>query len=71
MVEHTAVNRGVVGSSPTRGGWKSPVNVSVYRILLYLRWERRILESNVRLTEKRNPQFNEIVTLVRIRLFFT
>ncbi len=24
MVEHAAVNRGVVGSSPTRGGWKSP-----------------------------------------------
>ena len=24
MVEHTAVNRGVVGSSPTRGAWKSP-----------------------------------------------
>jgi hypothetical protein len=39
--------------------------------LLYLRWKRKILESNVRLTEKRNPQFNEIVTLVRIRLFFT
>ncbi len=71
MVEHTAVNRGVVGSSPTRGAWESPVNVRVYRILLYLRWERRILEINVLLTEKCNPQFNEIVTLVRIRLFFT
>ena len=23
MVEHAAVNRGVVGSSPTRGAWKS------------------------------------------------
>ena len=23
MVEHTAVNRGVVGSSPTRGVWRS------------------------------------------------
>ena len=26
MVEHTAVNRGVVGSSPTRGACKNPVN---------------------------------------------
>ena len=71
MVEHTAVNRGVVGSNPTRGVRESPVNISVCRTLLYLRWKRKILESNVRLTEKRNPQFNEIVTLVRIRLFFT
>ena len=30
MVEHAAVNRGVVGSSPTRGGDKKPVNVYVY-----------------------------------------
>ena len=25
MVEHTAVNRGVVGSSPTRGVWQSGI----------------------------------------------
>ena len=31
MVEHAAVNRGVVGSSPTRGGKGKPVNVCVYR----------------------------------------
>ena len=24
LVEHAAVNRGVVGSSPTRGVWESP-----------------------------------------------
>ena len=36
-VEHAAVNRAVVGSSPTRGVLENPVNVSVYRILLYLR----------------------------------
>ena len=29
MVEHAAVNRGVVGSSPTRGVDKKPVNVKV------------------------------------------
>ena len=27
MVEHAAVNRGVVGSSPTRGGLKNPVKL--------------------------------------------
>ena len=30
MVEHAAVNRGVVGSSPTRGGKEKPVNIIVY-----------------------------------------
>ena len=30
MVEHAAVNRGVVGSSPTRGGKGKPVDVNVY-----------------------------------------
>ena len=29
MVEHAAVNRGVVGSSPTRGGKGNPVDVNV------------------------------------------
>ena len=29
MVEHAAVNRGVVGSSPTRGGKEKPVNIDV------------------------------------------
>ena len=32
MVEHAAVNRGVVGSSPTRGGKGNPVNVYAYGI---------------------------------------
>ena len=31
MVEHTAVNRGVVGSSPTRGGIK-PVGVLLLQV---------------------------------------
>ncbi len=30
MVEHAAVNRGVVGSSPTRGGKGKPVDINVY-----------------------------------------
>ena len=30
MVEHAAVNRGVVGSSPTRGGKEESVNSNVY-----------------------------------------
>ena len=29
MVEHAAVNRGVVGSSPTRGGKERPVDINV------------------------------------------
>ena len=34
MVEHTAVNRGVVGSSPTRGAyiWKNIFDVSTHYI---------------------------------------
>ena len=36
MVEHAAVNRGVVGSSPTRGGKGNPVNVYVYGIFYLL-----------------------------------
>ena len=35
MVEHTAVNRGVVGSSPTRGVNKSSVSISVCGTFLY------------------------------------
>ena len=40
MVEHSAVNRVVVGSSPTRGaqsatsGIRKPVDISVYRLFL-------------------------------------
>ena len=34
-VEHSAVNRRVVGSNPTRGAKKSPVNISVCRIFLF------------------------------------
>ena len=35
MVEHTAVNRGVVGLSPTRGVNKSSVSISVCGTFLY------------------------------------
>ena len=56
LVEHTAVNRGVVGPSPTRGAWESPQTLVFAGFLLYLKWERRIRESNALLTEKRNPQ---------------
>ncbi len=43
MVEHAAVNRGVVGSSPTRGGGvnhfvinsRKPVNDSVYGLFVF------------------------------------
>ena len=41
MVEHTAVNRGVVGSSPTRGAM--PIGVS-YRLLLYLHTSREMCQ---------------------------
>ena len=34
MVEHSAVNRVVVGSSPTRGAWKKPVNIGVCRFFI-------------------------------------
>ena len=44
MVEHTAVNRGVVGSSPTRGVYGSGEEVSRYR-----RCSRSMLGKNVRL----------------------
>ena len=39
MVEHSAVNRVVVGSSPTRGVGKRPVNISVYGSF-YIQWKR-------------------------------
>ena len=39
MVEHAAVNRGVVGSSPTRGADRKPVNVRVCR-LFCVQWMR-------------------------------
>ena len=32
MVEHAAVNRGVVGSSPTRGALENLVNMIVCRV---------------------------------------
>lgn len=31
-VEHSAVNRSVVGSSPTLGARKKPVDICVYRL---------------------------------------
>ena len=34
MVEHTAVNRGVVGSSPTRGAIRIMINL-IYRLFLF------------------------------------
>ena len=36
-VEHSAVNRRVVGSNPTRGVWRNPVSVIVCRIFLLLK----------------------------------
>ncbi len=35
MVEHAAVNRGVVGSSPTRGVKKNLVNMGVCKVFCY------------------------------------
>ena len=52
MVEHSAVNRGVVGSSPTRGGWKKPVNISVCGLCLFEDRREEILAGNILLTEK-------------------
>ena len=37
MVEHTAVNRGVVGSSPTRGAGRNPVDGEENRAKIWLR----------------------------------
>ena len=37
MVEHTAVNRGVVGSSPTRGAGSNPVDGEENRAKIWLR----------------------------------
>ena len=43
MVEHTAVNRGVVGSSPTRGVKKSPYT-SAFAGFSYTQGRREGLE---------------------------
>ncbi len=65
MVEHAAVNRGVVGSSPTRGVWENP-QTSMFAGFGHIGdGGEEIWKGNVLLIEKDNPQWlNEIVTLI-------
>ena len=66
MVEHSAVNRVVAGSSPARGACKSLQTSVVAGFCVSEDKREEILAGNILLTEKRNPQLlNEIVTLVR------
>ena len=61
LVERTAVNRVVVGSSPTRGVGqqksgllKSPVNMSVYRFFCFSNVKNKITQNGGRFTVGRS-----------------
>ena len=61
LVEHAAVNRAVVGSSPTRGVWKGPQTL-VSAGFMYPKIKREeILAGNILFAEIGKPQWlNEI-----------
>ncbi len=62
MVEHSAVNRGVVGSSPTRGVRKSPQTLVFVGFCISEDRREEILAGNILLTEIGKTQWlNEIV----------
>ena len=65
MVEHAAVNRGVVGSSPTRGAGKGPQTLAFVGFCISEDRREEILEGNILLTETGKTQRIFILVYVK------